>query len=204
MSSWGKLKNNICCSEHSTPCVQSSFPIFLLQRVTIWQLGLFAQRTCSLSVEKVCSLFDMELTRTQSTANANAQGFTMWLFSLNVVVRFNLHHGAFMFCNYSTDVCGCYKYACVSVCFSAWWCMNETCLVTASCVCLCPCLWVWAHVSGGIFSTTSHCNAMALICTPLSRPLHPPHSPHQPPCPQRLPVRHSIHSHWKEAANSLP
>lgn len=70
-----------------------------------------------------------------------------------------------------------HKYVSALLCvFLACWCMNETSLVTALCVCLWPCLWVGAHVSIDIFSTTSHCNAMALICTLLNRCCPPPPS----------------------------
>lgn len=115
----------------------------------------------------------------------------------------------------STSICvqmfiNMLMFLCSSVRFSAWWCMNETSLVTALCVCLWPCLWVGAHVSIGIFSTTSHCNAMALICTPLSPllppppPCHPPHPPH-PPTLSSAPSNPPQHSLSLEgASNSLP
>lgn len=62
----------------------------------------------------------------------------------------------------------------------------------------------WAHESVDNFSTTSHCNAMALICAPSG----PPHTSSVPPispsCLRGLPVRHDSHSHWNEAATSRP
>lgn len=80
-------------------------------------------------------------------------------------------------------------------CFSACGCINRASLVAAVRVCLWPCLWVGAHVSLGIFSTTSHCIAMTLIHTPSDSSPPPPPSPILlPPTQSSTPVLRAVQS----------